>query len=90
MRNLTSFLARYARRLRRTRYGEEIWDLYERGEWFMPDTFPHGALPQPRPPEYEMTPGARSTLMQLRSTVLPASCSTTWAIIPGVRATSTS
>jgi hypothetical protein len=29
----------------------------------MPDTFPHGALPQPRPPEYEMEPGARQTLM---------------------------
>jgi hypothetical protein len=41
-----------------------ISDLYERGEWFMPDTFPLGAFPQPRPPEYEMTPGARSTLMQ--------------------------
>lgn len=40
-----------------------ISDLYERGEWFMPDTFPHGALPQPRPPEYEMEPGARATLM---------------------------
>ncbi len=40
-----------------------ISDLYERGEWFMPDTFPHGALPQPRPPEYEMEPGARQTLM---------------------------
>ncbi|MBX2803901.1 MAG: phosphotransferase [Myxococcales bacterium] len=35
--NLTQFLARYARRLRRTRYAQEMWDLYERGELF-PDT----------------------------------------------------
>ena len=30
--NLTQFLARYARGLRRTRYAQEMWDLYERGE----------------------------------------------------------
>ncbi len=37
VRNLTSFLARYAKRLRGTRYGEEMWDLYERNE-LRPDT----------------------------------------------------
>ena len=37
VRNLTSFLARYVPNLRRTRYGEEMWDLYERGE-LRPDT----------------------------------------------------
>ena len=30
--NLTQFLARYDTRLRRTRYGQEMWQLYERGE----------------------------------------------------------
>lgn len=37
VRNLTSFLARYVPNLRRTKYGEEMWDLYERGE-LRPDT----------------------------------------------------
>ena len=32
VRNLTSFLSRYVPNLRRTRYGKEMWDLYERGE----------------------------------------------------------
>jgi RIO kinase 1 len=32
VRNLTSFLARFVPNLRRTKYGEEMWDLYERGE----------------------------------------------------------
>jgi len=31
-RNLSAYLGRYAPELRRTRYGEEIWDLYERAE----------------------------------------------------------
>ena len=35
--NLTSFLAKYATRLRGTRYGEEMWDLYERNA-LRPDT----------------------------------------------------
>lgn len=30
--NLTSFLGRYDPKLRRTRYGQEMWDLYERGD----------------------------------------------------------
>ena len=37
VRNLSSFLARYVPNLRRTKYGEEMWDLYERGE-LRPDT----------------------------------------------------
>jgi len=37
VRNLSSFLARYVPNLRRTKYGEEMWDLYERGE-LQPDT----------------------------------------------------
>ena len=37
VRNLTSFLARYVPNLRRSKYGEEMWDLYERGE-LRPDT----------------------------------------------------
>jgi len=32
VRNLTSFLGRFAPRLRKRRYGEEMWDLYERNE----------------------------------------------------------
>ena len=31
VKNLTRFLGRWDRRLRKTRYGDEIWDLYERG-----------------------------------------------------------
>ncbi|TVQ90127.1 MAG: hypothetical protein EA397_14350 [Deltaproteobacteria bacterium] len=30
--NLTSFLGRYDSKLRRTRYGQEMWELYERGD----------------------------------------------------------
>ena len=37
LRNLTSFLARFAPKLRRTQYGPEMWDLYERSE-LQPDT----------------------------------------------------
>lgn len=37
VRNLSSFLACYVPNLRRTKYGEEMWDLYERGE-LRPDT----------------------------------------------------
>ncbi|MDG1483133.1 MAG: hypothetical protein P8R54_26325 [Myxococcota bacterium] len=37
VRNLTSFLARFVPNLRRTKYGEEMWELYERGE-LTPDT----------------------------------------------------
>ena len=37
VRNLSSFLGRYVPNLRRTRYGEEMWELYERGE-LLPDT----------------------------------------------------
>jgi RIO kinase 1 len=33
--NLTSFLARYVPNLRRTDYGAEMWDLYERGELYV-------------------------------------------------------
>lgn len=32
VRNLTSFLARFVPNLRRTKYGEEMWELYESGE----------------------------------------------------------
>jgi RIO kinase 1 len=35
--NLSSFLGRYAPNLRRTQYGPEMWDLYERSE-LKPDT----------------------------------------------------
>lgn len=35
--NLQQFLARYAPHLKAKRYGEELWDLYERGE-LTPDT----------------------------------------------------
>jgi RIO kinase 1 len=35
--NLTSFLGRFAPRLRGTQYGREMWDLYERSE-LLPDT----------------------------------------------------
>ncbi len=37
VRNLTSFLGRFAPALRRTQYGPEMWDLYERSE-LRPDT----------------------------------------------------
>ena len=37
LKNLTSFLGRFAPRLRHTRYGPEMWDLYERSE-LQPDT----------------------------------------------------
>ncbi len=37
VKNLTSFLGRYAPRLRNTRYGPEMWDLYERNK-LAPDT----------------------------------------------------
>ena len=37
VKNLTSFLGRFAPELRRTRYGPEMWDLYERSE-LDPDT----------------------------------------------------
>lgn len=37
VKNLTRFLGRWDRRLRRTRYGDEIWDLYQRGV-LTPDT----------------------------------------------------
>jgi hypothetical protein len=40
-----------------------IADLYEKGQWFMPNTFPPGALPQPRPPQYEMEAGAEKSLL---------------------------
>jgi RIO kinase 1 len=32
VKNITSFLGRFAPRLRRTQYGPEMWDLYERSE----------------------------------------------------------
>lgn len=35
--NLTSFLARYTSKLKKTKYGEEMWALYEAGE-LRPDT----------------------------------------------------
>jgi serine/threonine-protein kinase RIO1 len=37
VKNLTSFLGRFAPELRRTQYGPEMWDLYERSE-LDPDT----------------------------------------------------
>ena len=37
LKNLTSFLGRYAPQLRRTQYGPEMWDLYERSQ-LQPDT----------------------------------------------------
>jgi RIO kinase 1 len=37
VRNLTSFLGRYTKRLRKTNYGEEMWALYEAGD-LRPDT----------------------------------------------------
>ena len=37
VKNLTSFLGRFAPKLRRTQYGPEMWDLYERSE-LEPDT----------------------------------------------------
>ncbi len=37
VKNLTSFLGRYAPRLRHTQYGPEMWDLYERSQ-LEPDT----------------------------------------------------
>jgi hypothetical protein len=40
-----------------------IADLYEKGQWFMPNTFPPGALPQPRPPQYQMEDGAAQPLL---------------------------
>jgi RIO kinase 1 len=35
--NLTSFLSRFAPDLKKTRYGAEMWDIYERGQ-LLPDT----------------------------------------------------
>jgi hypothetical protein len=40
-----------------------IADLYTEGQWYMPNHFPHGAFPQPRPPQYEMKAGAEQTLL---------------------------
>ena len=37
VKNLTSFLGRFAPKLRKTEYGPEMWDLYERSDLF-PDT----------------------------------------------------
>lgn len=37
VKNVTSFLGRFAPHLRRTQYGPEMWDLYERSQLF-PDT----------------------------------------------------
>jgi RIO kinase 1 len=37
LKNLTSFLGRFAPKLRHTRYGPEMWDLYERSQ-LQPDT----------------------------------------------------
>ncbi len=37
LKNLTSFLGRFAPQLRRTQYGAEMWDLYERSQ-LQPDT----------------------------------------------------
>ncbi|MEC7948289.1 MAG: PA4780 family RIO1-like protein kinase, partial [Myxococcota bacterium] len=37
VRNVTSFLARFSPRLKKTRYGEEMWGLYEQGK-LQPDT----------------------------------------------------
>jgi hypothetical protein len=42
---------------------ERIVDLYQKGVWYMPGHFPHGALPQPRPPQYEAEPGAHAPLL---------------------------
>lgn len=47
VRNLAQFLGRYSRRLRKTRYGDEIWDLYERGELTV-DSELTGRRPEPK------------------------------------------
>jgi hypothetical protein len=39
-----------------------ISDMYTEGVWYMPNHFPHGALPQPRPPQYELEAGAEQAL----------------------------
>jgi len=45
--NLTQFLARHSPKLKKKRYGEEIWALYEAGE-LTPDTPLTGRKPKPK------------------------------------------
>ena len=47
VRNVTGFLARFSPRLRKTRYGEEMWALYEQGK-LQPDTELTGRYEKPK------------------------------------------
>jgi len=47
VRNVTSFLARFSPRLHKTKYGEEMWALYEQGK-LAPDTELTGRFEKPK------------------------------------------